>query len=168
MRTTLIEQLRTPCIPPVVQGALAPATHYLYEWQTYFVNLPDIDRLQVGQTYCSPQAANVFQIRFENQLGLAKLQPWRDKQPVGPPLWVEVISPKFPTPALHIQFFRTLLDDLFAQATQLPLALTGATSRNVVESLWRLDENGVFREKVERTHGAVFFEEDISIIEFFK
>jgi hypothetical protein len=37
-----------------------------------------------------------------------------------------------------------------------------------LESLWRLDDNGAFREKVKRTHGAVFFEEDISIIEFFK
>jgi hypothetical protein len=135
MRTTLIEQLQAPCIPPAVQGALAPATHYLYEWQTHLVLLPNIDRLQVGQTYCSPQTANVFQIRFENQLGLAKVQPWRDKQPVGTPLWVEVISPKFPTPVLHVQFFRTLLADLFAQATQLPLALTGATSRSVAESL---------------------------------
>jgi hypothetical protein len=37
-----------------------------------------------------------------------------------------------------------------------------------LESLWRLDENNAFREKVERTRGAVFFQEDISIIEFFE
>jgi hypothetical protein len=54
---------------------------------------------------------------------------------VGDPLWVEVLSPKFHTPDLHVRFFRQVLDDLFAQATRLPLTFTGPTQRSVAESL---------------------------------
>ena len=37
-----------------------------------------------------------------------------------------------------------------------------------LENLWELDEKNAFSKKVERSRGAIFFEDDISIIEFFE
>lgn len=37
-----------------------------------------------------------------------------------------------------------------------------------LEKLWELDNNNVFLKKIERSNGAIFFEDEISVIEFFK
>jgi hypothetical protein len=37
-----------------------------------------------------------------------------------------------------------------------------------LEKLWELGENNEFSKKIERSKGALFFEDDISIIEFFE
>ena len=37
-----------------------------------------------------------------------------------------------------------------------------------LETLWELDNNNKFIKKIERSKGAIFFEDEVSIIEFFK
>lgn len=37
-----------------------------------------------------------------------------------------------------------------------------------LETLWKIDDNNAFIKKIERSKGAIFFEDEISIIEFFK
>lgn len=37
-----------------------------------------------------------------------------------------------------------------------------------LETLWEIDDNNAFIKKIERNKGAIFFEDEISIIEFFK
>ncbi len=116
--------------------AFAPATHCLYEWQDHYLKFPGADRLQVGSDWLDPidKDAGLFRVRFENQLGLAALQPFAGPRPLGAPLTVEVLSTKFPTPAAHLAFFRALLADLFARAARLPFTFTAPTGRNVVEA----------------------------------
>ena len=123
-------------IHPDLQRDFAPATGCLYEWKDYWLECPSVDRLHVGSTWVEPIARDLFCLRFENQLGLTSLQPFATGRPLClSPLYVEVISTKFPTPAAHLGFFRTLLDDLFARAARLPFTFSGPTSRSVSESL---------------------------------
>jgi len=37
-----------------------------------------------------------------------------------------------------------------------------------LETLWEIDHNNAFKKKIERSKGAIFFEDEVSIIEFFK
>jgi predicted component of viral defense system (DUF524 family) len=122
-------------IPHELRLRFAPATHYLYEWRDYYLECPGADRLYVGIMPARPVAGDVFHFRFENMLGLTTLRPFAGQQPLSPPIHVEVISPKFCEPGEHLNFFCTLLEDLFARAARLPFTYHGLTSRGVTESL---------------------------------
>ena len=122
-------------VPSELRSALAPATHYLYEWKDYWQEYPGADRLHVGNTWLAPVTHNLFRVHFENQLGLTTLQPFASQHPTEPPMHVEVISPKFPALGQHLAFFRALLDDLFARAARLPFTFSAPTGRGVTESL---------------------------------
>jgi len=114
---------------------LAPTTHCLFEWSDYWLQSPAADHLRLGNTRLAPIADGLFRLRFENRLGLVTIRSFDGATPVGSPLHVEIISPKFPTPASHLGFFRVLLDDLFLRAARLPFALPiadPATSRGVL------------------------------------
>ena len=124
-------------IPPGLQGALAPAEACLVEWRDYWVVCPGADRLQIGskwQTSINPES-HLFQVRFENELGLARLQPFQGSRPLGVPLTVEVVAGKFRTLEAYHAFLSGLLTDLFARAAQLPFHLLAATGRGVREKL---------------------------------
>jgi hypothetical protein len=82
---------------------------------------------------CVPQG--LFRLRFENQLGLTRVQAYAQGRPFGGPRYLEVLSPKFPTPGEHLTFYGILLGDLFARAARLPFTFSGPTSRGVVEAL---------------------------------
>jgi len=112
---------------------LQPATVVLFEWTDYRVRYDGAEALRVGERVLEP-LAGIFDLKFENQLGLTSIQPITADRPLPPPLHVEVISPKFPTVKQHIEFFSTLLDDLFTRAANLPFALSGVTARGVSEA----------------------------------
>ncbi|MBV9468521.1 MAG: DUF2357 domain-containing protein [Abitibacteriaceae bacterium] len=122
-------------IPADLQEPLAPATHYLYEWVDYWLQYPDADRLRINETWIKPVYDSLFSLRFENRLGLASLQPFAGSRPLCPPLQVEIISPKLPTPATHLTFLQALLDDLYRRAARLPFTFQTSTSRGVTHSL---------------------------------
>lgn len=116
-------------IPDALRETLAPARLALFEWTDYFFHWPGADALQVGARRLEPVAPGTFRVRWENALGLCQLQPLRENQPLEAPLWVEVLSPKFPTPAAHIAFLRALLDGLFAFSGHLIWHDAGTTQR---------------------------------------
>ena len=122
-------------IPADLASALAPAVCCLREWNDHWLDLPGVQRLRLGETWLKPVKRSVFNLRFENHLGLARIQPFADGSPLCAPVTVEVISPKFPTPRRHLVFFQTLLDDLYARGARLPFDLTGPTERGVREAL---------------------------------
>lgn len=122
-------------IPVDFAHQFSPAKHWLFEWKDYFIDLPDVDYLFVGGQKKEPLKGSVFLIRFENQLGLSTIQPFRNHAPICPPFHVEVISRKFPTLQSHINFYSNLLDDLFSQAIRLPFHISTDTKRAVIESL---------------------------------
>jgi len=114
-----------------------PATHYVYEWQPYWIICPSADCLRIGTGSVDPivPGRDLFCLRFENQLGLARAQAYAQGRPLGAPLYLEVLSPKFPTPGEHLAFYHTLLDELFIRATRLPFTFSAPTGRGVVEAL---------------------------------
>ncbi len=114
---------------------LAPATQCLREWVRYIIEVPGADRLTVGSRSVGPITGCAFEVKFENQLGLANLQPMCGGCPTCAPLWVEVLSPKFPTQEQHLGFYQATLDDLFARAARLPFTISGDTARGVTEAL---------------------------------
>jgi hypothetical protein len=137
LRDGLVQQIEGCgiCIPADLSSALAPAVCCLQEWRDHWLDLPEIERLRVGQAWREPVKGSIFNLRFENHLGLAQIQPYADGAPLCPPVTVEVISPKFPNPWEHVAFFRSLLEDLFARSVRLPFDLSGPTERGVREAL---------------------------------
>jgi predicted component of viral defense system (DUF524 family) len=122
-------------IPSDLRSAFSPATHCLYEWTEYWLEYHGADRLRLVDTWLAPKVKGWFCVRFENQLGLATLQPYAGTQPSGPPLYVEVISSKFPKLDQHLSFYRGLLNDLFDRAARLPFTFSSPTGRSVTEAL---------------------------------
>ncbi len=121
-------------VPEEFRLMLAPATHCLREWANYWAECAGADVLRVGGDRVKVSHGR-FKVRFENQLGISQLQPYVGSQPLSEPLYVEVISPKFPTPSEHCAFYRRLLEDLFARAARIPFAASALTARGVTESL---------------------------------
>ena len=121
-------------VPDEFCRTLAPATHCLREWTDYWVEYPGAESFRVGSR-SAPESHGRFKVRFENQLGITQLQPYVGSQSLSEPLYVEVISPKFPTPSEHCAFYQRLLDDLFARAARIPFTASALTARGVTESL---------------------------------
>jgi predicted component of viral defense system (DUF524 family) len=133
---SIIQQIeeQSSSIPVELRRPLAPATHLLYEWKDYWLELPEADQLRVGIETIKPVRGHLYHIRFENQIGLASIQPFAGRLPLCSPLRVEVISPKFPTAKSHLDFYQNLLDDLFARAARIPFTISAQTGRGVAES----------------------------------
>ena len=112
-----------------LRATLAPAQVALFEWTDYFFHWPGADALLVDGRRLEPIAPGTFRVRWENSLGLASLTPLHQGEPLETPLWVEVLSPKFPTPELHIAFLRALLGRLFALSPHLIWHSVGVTAR---------------------------------------
>ncbi len=110
---------------------LAPATHFLFEWTDYWLEIPDATRLRIGNQWLAPTVNQLFRVRFENQTGLSTLQPFQGDESLSAALHVEVLSRKFPTPQVHHAFFSALLNDLTRHCASLPFAPQSPTQRNV-------------------------------------
>jgi predicted component of viral defense system (DUF524 family) len=136
-RANLIQQIseRSAVVPPELSAALSPATLCVREWRDHPLDIPGAQLLRVGHEKVEPVRGSWFNLRFENRLGLARIQPLAGDRPMCPPLTVEVISPKFPTPAEHFAFFSSLLEDVFARGVRLPFHFEGPTERGVQEAL---------------------------------
>jgi predicted component of viral defense system (DUF524 family) len=70
---------------------------------------------------------------FQNQIGKSTIEVSEKGQPL-PPLVVEVLSNKFPTPHSHLAFYRTLLEDLVERSTRLPFTFEALTGHVVEEA----------------------------------
>lgn len=132
---TLFDSLLQTQIPSHVAHLCLPATHFLYEWQDYWLRLPGCTRLRVGVEWLLPVKDDLFRLRYENQLGLSTIQPYHEDVALTSPVCVEVISAKFANVDDHLHFYRHLIDDLFARATRLPFVITSSTGRGVGEAL---------------------------------
>jgi len=97
---------RTPrsitAIPPSLADRFAPAELAVFEWTDYWIRHDDATWLHVGDDRNHPVDHGLYRLRFENRLGLARIQPYDAGGPLCPPLWIEVLSRKFPTPAAHL------------------------------------------------------------------
>lgn len=116
-------------------NAFKPATMFIYEWRDYWLELTEVEYLLVGSERIYPKHENWFLLRFENQLGISRIQPISSKKFRIEPCCVEVISPKFASLKEHGFFYRSLLDDLFQRIARLPFTYSSSTGRNVLEAL---------------------------------
>lgn len=128
------EKARFLAIPDALQPALSPAKMALFEWSDYWFEWRGATHLQVGNERVEPFAPNLFQVRWENALGASSIQPFRGDKALDEPLYVEILSPKFPTPASHLTFYRALLEDLWTRGAALIYDGRGQTSRGVAPS----------------------------------
>jgi len=126
---------------------------FVVEWAVYRVTAPGADALQVGSTAVRPliPGHDVFEMRFENQLGLAHLQPLRGGKRLGPGMTVEVVAAKFATPLESVRFIDRVLTDLFARQAPLPFVPVAPTGRLVREA--RRPPNLLFAYHFFRRHG---------------
>lgn len=128
------EKSRFLPVPDALREAFFPAKVCLFEWTDYWFEWRGATHLRVGGSQIEPFAPHLFRVRWENALGASSIQPFRGETAIDEPLFVEIISPKFPTPDAHLRFFRALLDELFALAAPLIYHVEGETSRGVETS----------------------------------
>jgi uncharacterized protein len=128
-----LQELVSPSnqIPNHIRHYFAPAQIYLYEWQSYWLEIPGANRLRLGDRWVEAVKGNLFQVRFENQLGLAHIQPYYEGKPIADPLIAEIISPKFPSLDQHLSFFSGLINDIFLKAARLSFKISAPTARGV-------------------------------------
>lgn len=107
---------RLQLVPPSLANRFAPATHCLYEWTSYRLEYHGADHVHISDDVIRSVKGSLFEVGFENQLGLSQIQPFAGATPLCPPLIVEVLSSKFLSPDAHLEFYIKLLDDLFLRA----------------------------------------------------
>ncbi len=117
------------------RAMLAPAEWIVYEWTPYVHECPGATHLMVGSRMLEPLVAGVFQVQFENQLGLTSITPYRDGVRLASPVYVEVIASKFTSPDQSVTFLQATLADLFSRHSTIPFIVSAMTERMVRESL---------------------------------
>ena len=139
-------------VPNHLRQFLAPAEWFIYEWTPYIVELNGATLLKVGSLWHPPIAPGVFQITFENQLGLSAIRAYDADGPIGRPFYVEVVARKFVDPSESVAFLRQTLADLFARVSSSPFVLGGLTERMVREA--QAPPNTLFAFHFYRHYGA--------------
>lgn len=102
-----------------LKPAFAPAQFGVFEWQDLFFQWPGAQKLRINDQTIASVAPGVFRVRFENRIGLAKIQPFFEEKPLDAPLWVEVLSPKISNPRAHLAWWRAILGQLFDLSPRL-------------------------------------------------
>jgi len=113
---------------------LAPADWIVSEWTPYLYRFEGATHLRVGSHVMESLVEGVFQVQFENQLGLTSITPYRDGVPIGPLVWYEVIASKFTSPDHSVAFLQATLADLFTRHSTIPFVTSALTERMVRES----------------------------------
>jgi hypothetical protein len=111
-------------IPDDLKTKFSPAGLAVFEWRDYFFQFPNSRQINVNGKNVAPIASGLFRMRWENTLGLSEIKAEGEA-----PFWVEVLSPKFPTPEAHYQFLSVILNDLFARSRHLTWHFEGETKR---------------------------------------
>jgi predicted component of viral defense system (DUF524 family) len=138
-------------VPEPLRRFLAPAESVIYEWTPYVVEWPGATRLRTGSAWHRPIAPGVFQLSFDNQLGLTTIRAYDESAPLGEPMHLEVIAGKFTSPERSVAFLRQTVTDLFARLASSPFVLGAATERMVRES--QAPPNALFAYHFFRHHG---------------
>ena len=111
--------------------ALAPATHFLHEWQQYTVHCHGSTRLELGSQSYNAIVDGVFQARFENQVGLSRIRAFDAHGGTIDARHVEVVSGKLGDPGASLRFLRAMLADLTSERGALAFMPRASTSRTV-------------------------------------
>lgn len=144
-------------VPAHLTASLAPAQWIVHEWTEYVLSFAGATALRIGSRILPPtvrsDGTGHFVVRFENELGLATLQPLRDGQPIGERLHLEVLAKKFLTADHSVAFLNGMLTDLFARGASLPFDVVRRTERTIRDQ--RRAPNDLFAFHFFRHHHAV-------------
>lgn len=144
-------------VPAHLTASLAPAQWIVHEWTEYVLSFPGATTLRIGSRRELPKVIDKdgtghFVVRFENELGLATLQPLRNGRPIGGKLHLEVLAKKFPTADHSVSFLNGMLTDLFARGASLPFDVARRTERTIRDQ--RRAPNDLFAFHFFRHHHA--------------
>jgi predicted component of viral defense system (DUF524 family) len=133
----LLRALR-PENAPQLTGTDELAPFALHEWASYrlVTEAGRADRLATSinrHPVDKDPDGPFWAFDFQNQIGKGTIEATLDGYPL-PPLILEVLSNKFPTPASHLAFYRSLLDDLVKQNARLPFTFDAPTGHAVEET----------------------------------
>jgi len=113
---------------------LAPAEWVVHEWTPYVYQHEGATHVRVGSHILESLVEGVFQVQFENQLGLTSITPLHHGFPLAPPVHLEVIASKFASPGHSLAFLQATLADLFTRHSTIPFVTSAMTERMVRES----------------------------------
>jgi len=121
---------------PILVDGFAPATHVGFEWREYWVSCPGAATIRSSGREVRRLPNDLFLLRFENQIGLARLRAY-DAQGRELPGRADllILSGKIPTLAEHAAFQGRLLEDLFRRISHLPFTVSSPTAQQVDEAL---------------------------------
>ena len=89
-----------------------------------WLDCPGADSLRIGGDACPPVAGSLFRLQLQKINSASRVcNPCATGRPLAPPLFVEIVPPKFPTPGAHCAFLGILLDELFVRAARLPFSV---------------------------------------------
>ena len=112
---------------------LAPSRFCVQEWRSLVVRGPAPLRVWLRSEPAANLYDDVVRDTFMNQIGRSIIQV----QAAGkwlPPMPLEILSTKRPTPLEHLTFYRALVNDLASRATQLPFTVSAPTGIPAGES----------------------------------
>ncbi len=111
--------------------SLAPATHVLHEWRQYRVLCRGAARLELGSQSFQAIVEGVFQVQFENQVGLSRIRAFDAAGAEIADRHVEVVSAKLGDAGASLAFLRAILADLTSERGAIAYMPRAATSRTV-------------------------------------
>jgi len=112
-----------------------PATHAVYEWHSYRLNLPEEIDLWVGGRKLTRNYGNTFLLEFKNQIGITRITVKSPEWDKTHSVCLEVLSQKFDTLEKHRSFYAAVLSDLFYQISTLPFTFQADTGRAALETI---------------------------------
>lgn len=112
-------------------AALAPARHFVREWESYTVHCPGASRLEVGSQSIESDVEGMFQVRYENQLGYSRIRAFDASGTQLETRHVEVVSHKLGEPGRSLKFLKLILADLTSERGAMSFMPRSATSRTV-------------------------------------
>ena len=113
------------------RSTIAPASHFLHEWRTYTVRCSGAMRLELGSQSYTAIVEVLFQVQFENQIGLTHIRAFDVAGKTLDTRHVEVMSAKLGGPNASLAFLRTILADLTSERGAMAFLPRATTSRTV-------------------------------------
>lgn len=132
-RIVTLYNLVTPQILRIPQShQLALGQIAIFEWTTYLLKGENLQGGSLGTFPLTKLDEGLYSFEVKNQIGRLQLRLKVNGQFYNLPL--AVLSPKYPNPVTHLDFFEALLEDLIKRSASLPFHVTQPTAFAADES----------------------------------
>lgn len=121
---------RIQAVPLVHQAALGQFA--IFEWTEYLLEGPALRQVNLPGGNVVRLNEHFYRFEVQNRVGQLRLTIVTSRGPCTLPL--AVLSPKFPTPETHLNYFKNLLEDLIRKSASLPFSVAQSTALAADES----------------------------------